>query len=93
MAGVESIEVAGYALEDSVAELVTLLKAFHELADGVADAVGASGMSAGWPSWLFAMEARVHVIDERAQAYVLAVNRGALPILRDVQRASAEMHR
>jgi hypothetical protein len=77
MAGFESIEVAGFALEDSVSELVTLLKAFHELADAIDEA------SAGWPSWLFAMEARARVIDERAQAYVKLVYRHAWPALDD----------
>lgn len=77
MAATNFIRDAGFALEDSVSELVTLLKAFHELADAI------DTSSAGWPSWLFAMEARVDVIDKRAQAYIQVVHRHARSALDD----------
>jgi hypothetical protein len=84
MAAMKFIQEAGFALEDSVCELVTLLKAFHQLAEEV----GGPLSSAEWPSWLFTMEARARVIDERTQAYIGLVHQHARPVLEAIECTS-----
>lgn len=83
MAAMESIDQARDALDDSVSELVLLLKAFREFGDEV----GGPCSSASWPSWLFVMEARVDVLERHAQAYMMAVHQHARPVLQAMEHA------
>lgn len=81
MADMKSIDQAGDALEESVSELVQLLKAFREFGDEV----GGPCSSASWPSWLFVMEARAAVIERDAQAYRMAVYQHARPVVQAME--------
>lgn len=83
MAEMESIDQAGDALEESVFELVQVLKAFRELADEV----GGPCSSATWPSWLFVMDARVGALERHTQAYRMAVHQHARPVLQAMEQA------
>lgn len=77
MAGVESIETARDALEESVYGLVTLVEAFREMGD----AAGGPLSSAKWPAWFFVMQAHATAIDARTQAFVQAVHQHARPLV------------
>lgn len=74
MAGMKSIDEALQPLEETMLHLGTLIKSYSDLA-GDND-----------PAWLFLVRNLVLDLDERVQAYSLAVHEHARPVLNDMAR-------
>jgi len=75
----ESIDVAGEALDDSVYELVSMLRAMREMAEAIGERTGIG--SATWPDWFSVMERRASAIEVSCHAYRMAVHVHARPVL------------
>jgi len=79
MAGMESIDVAGEALDGSVYELLSMLRAMREMAEAIGERTGVG--SATWPAWFSVMEGRAAAIEASCHAYRMAVHQHARPVL------------
>jgi hypothetical protein len=76
MAAADFISSAGSKFEDALCELRSLMSMCDQLS------------SENSPEWLFVFGRHIAAVSETADAYIVAVNHQAMPILRDVEKIS-----
>lgn len=76
MAGMESIDAAGRALEEAVLDFATIVR--------VCDSINMDNP----PDWLAMVFGRVLAIEDLVQAYMMAVHEHARPVLKDMAALS-----
>lgn len=79
MASVESIERAGSHVEDRLTRLELTVQSWKDLLHQV------NGQDAAYPPWLWIAESQVTEVRNALEAYMGAIARDALPIVRDVK--------
>lgn len=81
MAGMKSIDEARNVLEEAALMTTETVRAFYGIVEG-------AGSDVDTPPWLFILARHVRAWDEATQAYMMAVDHHARPILNDMERFS-----